>query len=159
MTTNEVFQTIVVLSIFIIVPIFVILVKRLLVHFYKLEFGVYKKEKCIAEMQMQKLRNPNWLRFEAHLKRELPIQFKEFYKIVSSKKIPMFNKDDEEYMLEALDELTDEDRNIAIAWNECGEPLYFKEGAEEANTLYVDLGGDEEVFIEDVSKILEVIRC
>ena len=137
----------------VVLAICIILLKRLLIHVYKSAFGVYEEEEEKRRKQRDLLLNPKWKEYEKYLGWVVPEEFKMKYLESVKSDPPLLLYNDTEFLFFAIDGFSEEVQDVAIAWGEFGEPVYFKRGAEHAHKLYIFTEGQEEILIEDTTKL------
>ena len=129
------------------------------------------REEEAAERQEYEKRilEPDWEFYERHLQRPVPTALRELYadralvtagglKYDKRGWINTFHPLREEGLLDTRDEMGTD--IVAFATSECGDPIYLRPGASEADTVYITYhdGGETEVFAESVAAMLETLR-
>ncbi|MDJ0941676.1 MAG: hypothetical protein QNJ00_18065 [Woeseiaceae bacterium] len=126
-------------------------------------------EKLAAERlaYRERIRNPDWAFFAAHLRRDVPRSLKDLYADHETVLADTAVFGDEPISFGAIDErgLTETVEwpgveAVAIARNDSGDPIYLRPGADETNAVYVTYhdGGDTEQVSADVDEFIASIR-
>jgi len=165
---NNLIAILFILVIFIGLPLAVVFLKDKIVHYIWRRKNPLEKVASERKEYEEKIKNPDWMFYEWHLQRPIPDQIRVLYGnepvIISGG----FDYDENTWIssFEAISkenllgkEMGFDVPIVPILTTGFGDPVYFKPGSKEANTLYVTYhdGGDTEVFESSLDKFVQKI--
>jgi hypothetical protein len=126
-------------------------------------------EKIAAELRARLL-HPDWTFYERHLQRPAPAALRELYSDMAlitacssyrgkREGISSFEPLNEDCLLDTREDIGYD--IVPFATSGCGDPIYLKPGAKEADTVYIayhDDPGNVEAFADSVALMLEKAR-